>query len=353
MSQNYTSKEYFPTWYKAIDLTVTQDLVDNRISVINNIINEEDITLWLDIVRLAYGIKLESTESKILFENKFREKDITFPIVSNDNIIKVLAEISLCFLFESKSRLSHLISLAVINANFFEKYTSSQVPYYEFANNVDENNESASDIDIDEIEDNLLEKANTFEEDVEDEEALDSTDSLNLIKAVTYLNHENKKLKEETNILWWLFGQHSKSNNAYFSEIGLSKMVIASAQELFELSSNSGYRSSAKHILYKVLLISNDNKPKLKILSLSDSITEATAHSKEKLLHLGNETELTPFIYALDLEKKFTDVAVWKAAFNKTLGTGVSDKKYKPEDLAFQFYREIIFLQSLQVLKND
>jgi len=346
MNQTYNCTDLFPTWYKAIDPSVTADIVKKRIDAINIIIELNDSKLWLDIVKIAYGITDYDPINKTVFETKFKDNDISFPITSNNNIVKVLAEISLCFLFESGNILSQCISMAVINANFFEQYFASDIPFYLYANDKNIEKQSDENIEYNEIEGRLLEKESELEEEDEEEEdeIMTKEDSLDLLKMVNFLNKENKKLKEETNVLWWLFGQHSSLNNAYFYDLGVPKMILASAQELFDLIIHTGYIHSAKHILSKALISSNNNKLKFKDISLSESIIAASPNIKQKLLSHGELGNLTPLLYGISLEKQFENPSIWKNAYNQKIGSGNIDKKFRPEEIAFQFYREIVFL---------
>lgn len=348
MSKNYTCKDHFPTWYKTIELNLTPDILQKRISAIEKIIQEENVELWLDIVKLAYGIVPGDQNNKDLVVDIFKEFDLSFPIQANDNIVKVLSQICLCFLFESKSHLRQIVSLAIINLNFFEQYSSVEVPFYESAHKTDVVNETDVSFDVEEAVENLTIKAEALEEDEDGEEGMENEDTLNLINLVRYLSTENKKLKEETNVLWWLFTQYSNLNKAYFYELTLSKMVISSAYELFQITQNSGFLNSSKHILNKALIISNGNKTKLKELSLADVINETLDTVKDGILALGDQSEFTPFLHAVNLEKSLGDLGLYKATFNKKFGAGSIEKKFKPEELAFQFYAEMTFIKSLQ-----
>ncbi|WP_426094777.1 GTPase-associated system all-helical protein GASH [Flavobacterium sp. DSR2-3-3] len=350
MSKNHTCEDLFPTWYRTIELSLTQETLQKRIRAINKIIDEENVELWLDIAKLAHGISIGNPEHEELFVSIFKEFDLSFPIQSNENIVKVLSEISLCFLFESTTDLRYIISLAVINLNFFEQYSATDIPFYKLAHKMDATNEPNPIFNVNEAVENLRDRAIAIEEGEEGEETLDSEDSVNLINLVTHINNENNKLKEETNVLWWLFTQYSTSNKAYFYELGLSKIVVSSAYELFQITKFTGFLISSKHILHKALVISNGNKSKLKELSLVDIINDTVQKVKGEILLLGQLNEFTPFLHALSLEESLGDVHIWKGAFNKKFGAGTCEKKFEPEDLAFQFYTEMTFLKSYQSL---
>lgn len=362
MNQNYKCVDFFPTWYKSIEPSPTAELVNKRLDGINAIIKLNDVDLWLDIVKIANGGNDYDETNAALLVSKFKNFDIAFPIISNDNIIKVLSQISLCFLFESGNRCSQCISMAVINSNFFEQNNTSEIPFCDFAVKKIVTKQFVEKEEIAEIEEQLLLKVNVGEviaeselneEEEEEEITISTEESLNLIKMVNYLNKENKKIKEETNVLWWLFGEYSTLNKGYFYDISVSKMVTASAQELIDLSTNTGYLNSARHILSKVIIITNKNKSKLKEITVAESILESSSETKERLILNGDLGKLTPLLYSVSLSKQTDQTAIWKSICNQKVGSDNLDKKFMPDEIAFQFYKEIIFLNLLQDLKNE
>lgn len=365
MNQNYKCADFFPTWYKAVDPAPTNDLVKKRMNGINALIELDNINLWLDIVKIANGDKDYNAENVALLVKKFKDFDIAFPIISNENILKILSQISLCFLFESSNKCSHCVSMAVINSNFLEHNESSEIPYCKYAVQKNTLNYFSKKEDISEIEEKLLEKeielqdSHEEEEEAEEEEeeeeknSLSYQDSLNLIKMVNYLNKENKKIKEESNVLWWLFGEYSTINNSFFSDISVSKIVTIVAQELVDLTINTGYLSSARNILSKAIIIANKGKSKLKEISIAESILESSDETKNKLLSNGDLGLLTPLLFCVNLSKQSDQTEIWKSICNQKIGNGNLEKKYIPTEIAFQFYNEIVFLNLLTNLRNE
>jgi len=378
MNQNYKCADFFPTWYSSIDPAPTKELVKKRIDAINSLIKSDGPDLWLEAVKIANGDKDYNSELATLLVTKFREFDISFPIISNENILKVLSQISLCFLFESNSKYSQSISMAVINSNFFEQNEISEIPFCDYAVQKSKQMDNYETGIMSEIEDQLLQKESEMEhdyywqdeedeedeeneedeEDEEDEEeeeekSLSADDSFRLIKMVNYLGKENKKIKEESNVLWWLFGEYSELANSYFYDLSIGKMVLIAAQELVGLTSNTGYLQSSKHIITKALIISNRGKSKFKEITIAETLQESSEEIKNALGATGNLGLLTPLLYSLNLSTQSEKSEIWKSLCDQKIGNGNIEKKYMPAQIAFQFYKEIIFLNELANLKNE
>lgn len=342
MTNQYTTKDFFPGWYKSVEVSISETLVENRLSAINELVDEEDIDLWLDIVRLALGLKIEDQDSVTQIIDKFKSFDITFPIVNNDNVINVLAKISLCFLFENPTAFSQIVSRAVISSSFFAEQ-SSEIPYVNYAQQNLSKVIADNSFDVYEVGESLKERQTELEDDTDEEETVTYSDHLNLIKTANYILQENKNLKDETNVLWWLFGQYSTLYNSYFSEVGTAKMILAAAEELFNLNSTNSILSS-KHILHKVLLLANNKKP-LKSISLASVIAESDLDVKNKLLTYGNLGDLTPILLALTLSKELGVPKLWQAAFKNRNFHFDAAKIFTPQEIANQIYNEITFVK--------
>lgn len=345
MNQNYSCTELFPTWYKSIEIKLEEDLALKRITAVQSIIKSDDLEFILDIVRIATDRKCQDSNSKSNFETHFRDNDINFPLASNDNLLKILAQITLCFLFESKNKLATIVSLAVLNVNFFIQLPENSVPYFQYARRKLAEDSSESDEQLSETNNQLLESLENFEEDEEETSTLDYDDSVNTIKMLNHLYKENMALKEETNVLWWLFGEYSSLNGKYFNEIGHLKMIISSAKELYDLSIHGNYNSS-RHILNKALLVSNGDKP-LKAVVFSDTIDILIPEVRVKILESLTPSDLTPCLMALQSSQELEGNPIWKATFEaRNKGTDIS-KKMHPTDIAYQFYNEILYLNLL------
>ena len=345
MKHTHNAKDLFPTWYKSIE-PLNKAIVESRVEAIHVLLQTESRSFWIDIVRLALGLEVLEPQTLSTLITEFKKTDVNFPLESNGNVIKVLSGILLCFLFESENSEGSKIAMAIKNAVFFEQYEKSNISYYEYACDLLDDQSVIKDIDISEHNSILIEDLKNIEKDPDTEIQMINEDYLAIIKSIEFLKIQNTKLKRETNVLWWLFGQYSFSNKAYFSELGVSKMILTAAQELSELSHGTAPLASARHLLYKALLISNDNKKISKKISVADVIRTVSLDVRIKIIAtLTNVNELTPCLKALSLSLEFNDEAVWKIAFKGKVPKADIEKVFDPVEIALQFYNEIMFLK--------
>lgn len=346
MNQTYTCTDLFPTWYKSIDPQMTEEVINKRIDAIKNIIESVDTSLWFDVVRLSLGLPVQDQENRTNLVETFRVEDVSFPLTGNDNIIKVLSEITLCFLFESENEIADVVNLAVINSNFFGQFSNSPIPFAEYAAKRLVQPSQQMNLKITQIQTDLTERLDVFIED--EDEVIDNNDYIMLAKSINYLTQENKRLNEETNILWWLFGQYSFLNDQFFTDLGVNKMIITSAAELSDLSKGNKSLISAPQLLQRALVTSKTSTANLKDCTIIEAIDEVPPKVKAQIItKIGTVNELTPVLFALQLSNQFDEKGLWTSAFNKQISNIDLKKKFKPQEIACQFYNEIMFLKSL------
>jgi hypothetical protein len=347
MNHKHNATDLFPTWYKTIDPVVGAETVANRITAINKVLEDEATDTWFNIVKLAFGITGVDATTVSGLETEFKDADINFPLVSNENILCVLAQISLCFLFESDNDSTEQVAMAVSNAVFFPRFDKSAIPFYEYAI---ERLSQPIELEDEEIQTNYTAVADAIDamEESATEVLMDYTDQFALLKTVKYLFNENTKLREESNILWWLFGQYSPTQEQYFAEMGTDKIILSTALELAELNVGEDKLPAARHLLHKALVIGNKNKSLVTKVKFSSIVNDSPAIVKTKILSkVSNITEFTPCLLALSLSSQFDDLAVWKAAFKSKVTNADIDTEFLPLDISFQVYKEIMFLASL------
>jgi hypothetical protein len=348
MNHKHSPTDLFPTWYKSIDPVVDAATVANRITAIGKFLEDESTDTWFNIVKLALGIPGVDTTTISGLESELKGADINFPLVSNENLLHVLAQISLCFLFESENNAAQQVAMALSNAVFFGQFDKSPIPFYEYAREFLSQPVHLLDSDIETDQQAVVDALDAMEAS-ETEILMDYTDQIALLKTVNHLFDSNKKIREESNILWWLFGQYSTIQENYFTVLGAEKMILSAALELAELNISENNLPSARHLLQKALVISNDNKPLTAKVKLSTVIDDSPGEVKTKMLSIvSNISEFTPCLLALSLSTQFDESALWKSAFKSKAQKADIEKEFFPGDVSYQVYNEIKFLSSLQ-----
>lgn len=372
----HTAKELFPDWYFSADLTLSNDAIKSRISVIEDIVNKKQkLTFWNDLIKIYLGTKVTDDTNRTLFVNAFKADDVSFPLSNNENIIRVLAAITLCFkldpnLVEEEDgaedietdaeetdepeeiesddieyyALKEIISLGLLNSNFFEQYiVPSGIPVFEFAKYTFDQIAINEGDKLDEKIEKLTKIEKEFEEDVNLD--LSSDDMLTIIQSIKEVIESNKRLNEETNVMWWVFGEYSKTLKEYYSKIKTSQAILVAANELANITTLHSI-SPAKHFLKKIISITNyENKGKkgTTILDVSNSLGEIL---KEKILKNigGTLNEFTPCLLTIEKSMNYSEGEDWTTAYKK-VSKGIDIKKqFTPEQLATQFYKEIIYI---------
>jgi len=358
---SYNAKDLFPDWYVTVDLNMDDKVIEKRLKAIRKIIlNKDNKDFWLDMVRLYLGIKPKDSNRKE-FVDEFKSEDSTFLLLNNDNIIKCLAAILLCFKIEKgRSDLNSLISLAVVNANFFGQFqVFENIDVLEYAEKYlssYSSDEISTKHVISELEEIKLkfetetETEENTEETEEEEIILDNEDHLKIINIIEKLIKSNAKLAEETNVLWWIYGESSKLANDFFIKVGIQTMSLIAARELSDIIQAPIGATSANQLLDKVLLISNGNKVTMKKVSIPEVLENVSEDMKEKVLRgkKGILSELTPCLMAVCSSSGCAVGEDWIGKFKKSYYNPDIDKKLELSELSYQFYREYVFLKLLK-----
>jgi hypothetical protein len=344
---SYTAKDYFPDWYKVIEPKPDQEIINSRIAAIEKIITNKNKEFWLDVIRMHLGLIPKNSENKEKFIAEFRSTDGSFPITESDNqnLVKVLASIVLCFKLEIEDKnLNFLISLAAINSNFLNQYNiTSKIPVLDKALNYSlhytrEERECDFENELDEM-----------DEIVNDKEELDKDQINTMAQIIRSQIQAYKNLSEETNVLWWIFGEYSKICGDYFKNVGNFKMIIAGAKELSDIAEYSNGFQSAQPILHKALEKSENKKTDLKEISAFEVINTLTEDLKKKVINGSQDliSEFTPCLLALLKSIDFNKGEDWSNIYSKSSNGGDIKKKFKQDELSYQFYKELSFIKLL------
>jgi len=377
---NYTAKDHFPDWYKATKITVTEGLVKSRIQAIDEIIKIEKKEFWLDLVRMAVGLKPKDPKTSQDFIKEFKDTDVTFPILNNEKLLETLAGITLCFKLEAQdleeelkaeakepaeeakkeeetaeeteidyealTDLNTAISLSIININLLGQYKNEGIPFTEYAENY---LGAKTYIERHHEEEDYDEQIATIHEELEgDDGEMSKEDNQTVIKALQSVIQKNIILSEELNILSWIFGEYSKYAKKFFQEAGLIPMITCSALELQEKAPKHHFLPSAKSLLHRILTISNSSK-KLSNVTVYDAISPLPPEIKSFLTkHKDNISELTPYMLALMKSEEVDAGTDYSALYKKATNGGDIKKALRPEVLAGQIYNELVFIKTLE-----
>ncbi len=342
----YTAKDYFADWYKEADKNSDVAIHPKRINAINGLIKNDVKEFWFDIIRCALSRPIVSQANLDKFINEFKTKDPGFPLINNDNLVKVLAAITICFKIEKiNSVANNHIAYALNNLRFFNPLKKISIPLFESATKYKERNSERADIDavvdLSALQD-LQEKL------AETETVWDKNDIDPVIDIITYTADSLSLLQEESNILWWIFGEYSGTSGKGFKETGAANISLTAAKDLSQLTKFTFDFPSARSILSRVINIAGSAKHTLKESTIEEIIT---AIDKDYIVALVKPVEnkisdITPILLILQKSLNYASTDSWGDPVQQQIKLETS-KKISLIDFCYQLYNELLLMKNL------
>ena len=169
---------------------------------------------------------------------------------------------------------------------------------------------------------------------------------LKIQKSPAEFQHQLALQAEETNMLWWLFGEHSRDTNMQFSEFTPAAACLIGGKELADLTQELPGPIAAVAFLDKVVRKSRKKFPAL--VTIEDAVNDTPREWRKKILErsgvdsIGN---LAPIMEAVRASLRVEEGESWAAIYLHSAGIK-ADGKLMPADLADQFYQENLLLQA-------
>jgi hypothetical protein len=158
--------------------------------------------------------------------------------------------------------------------------------------------------------------------------------------ALLALKSQMELLREESQMLWWLFGGHSRSLERSFGSFAPLQAAIVSGVDLGELTDVSPLGPvAASAMLERVIALAK--RPKgAQLLDLSSAIDGFAAEDLKRLVIFPTKLppKLAPVTAAIELARTI-GTGAWQAQFRERTGLDVG-VRFDPTLLAEQLYRE-------------
>ncbi|MEJ7558209.1 MAG: GTPase-associated system all-helical protein GASH [Pedobacter sp.] len=296
---------------------------------------------------MYWGLPVVNEDSRTEFIKAFKEADLVFPVSGNDHLLQVLAGILICFQLEEDFQLNISIALAIKSINFLEQYEiTSTIPV--MSNATTFLREQAS----------ILRETNLGEQQTEITDltnrsevagyAFVAGDHFVLTTAVNSLFQAQKVFSEETNILWWLFGEASQTFDQPFKAIGLPKAIPIIAKEIFDIIEFSLSNRKIDAIINKAISNCVQSKGSDKAYSPFDMISKFdTSEITPILSGFKPETEFTPILTAFSRFITTGKSSDWANIYTSEFNGGDLKKTFQPPALASQILQELFLLHNL------
>lgn len=166
-------------------------------------------------------------------------------------------------------------------------------------------------------------------------------------KAMKALEREIDLLREESQMLWWLFSGHSKSLERSFSQLSPAQAAVVGAIDLGTLTTVSYLGPVAAPAMLERIIASSKKTKGPQATEFSKIIDSFSPEDLERLEASSTKIppRLAPITTAIDLAKA-AGAGGWQARFSSKTGLDASFTT-EPMALANQLYREHLLGQML------
>lgn len=368
--------KYFAEWYRAAGVDPKAGDLEQRWQGVEGFAKDLNLQNGLELVRLFYGRPPQSASFVDEYSAVFQAIDRSFPMRDNGLELQVLAGATIAHVVQTtRSVVADALALGMLCGycqGLRQKVVNGEI--IEYARNYLVN-ESVKVRDIDE---DLVIKV----PDVNLKNLLDALTAASTGSSLTVLQEPIKapfvKLadaikelsssindmagkiaqeidshRENSDILWWVFGEHSRDLNKRMSELPLPFAALIAGKELADLVRVIPGPLAAPAFLDKMLRFADSELSKP--TSIKDGVNVAPQEWRQQLIE-GRGTRrvqgLCPVHLAIQKSLEFDKATQWLAPFEKAAEIK-SKSAITPLDLAIQVYQERMLMRAVDVASSS
>jgi hypothetical protein len=366
-----------PDFYRLVDLEPKAEMLALRATAIQSLVEDPAVPDWVGTVRIFLGRSV-SADARSAFVGSFRAADPVFPLRGNDAELVVLAGATLYELLQRPGAAADVAAYALVCADAAGKGVRGPIPdVLERARGYlrDVAVAARSEGDQDKIA-----KVRAGANPVKDLKALTvaplpadwaATDTqmretrarinelLTAIKAMhsglaTAINKVAElaaqaatqpnsaaiqALREEADVLWWLFGERSRDLDEAFDQLPDDSIALVAAKELADLTRVVPGPPMARALLSRTLRIAG--RPADEETSIQAVVDGSPRAWRERWIGAGSAAidDLTPVRAAVRRSLEVDDGVDWSAAYDRG-SLFPADRPFVRLDLAEQVFHE-------------
>jgi len=327
----------FAEWYRLAGIEPDGDLLPKRWAAIENYGPEaSDI---LSLTKLFYKIDVPTDEFLESFRSAFQTEDPAFKMRDNDHELSVLAGAELVDVMARSNDLDDLAALTLVCA------AASNLRPGPCVRDIPE-------IAARHLTDRTAERWSTANE----EQATGSNESLfAALKAqpapspdvAKFLRQQQRELalvREESNILWWLFSEHSRQVQQPWSSLPPAAIPLMAGKELADLTQVIPGPIAARAFLDKVIRSGKGKAPAT--INVTDSINEVSLTWRQDVAkEYGTPVleAISPIIRGIHISLGAPKDNAWVPVFTQSTNIP-GTAKLAPSVLAHQvFYESMLY----------
>jgi hypothetical protein len=355
----------FADWYRVVSLDPRPELLLQRWKAIEAFTNDASVLDILDLTRIFYALKPKQDTLLERLRTGFKATDESFPMRGNDAELQVLAGAALVDFLRHSDGWNWAAALALVVAGFgsHRKSIVAAIPSLAANHLTKASAELRSKKLKAPISSEFVPKLKEVQTALQSNQMPSVAEPLNLTltaasNAIQQLmewaadvSTQEALRTEESQILWWLFGGHSRDLDTRFSKLAEPSAILISAKELSDLTLAMPGPLSARAFLDVVIKSAHPDLQGGQ--SLLDTVSACTLDWQRSLITisgLGDVDELCPIHCAVARSVDAGGKKAWQAAYSSVTRLKASDK-FQALDLSHQVYRERLLLRAVDLLR--
>lgn len=355
----------FPDWYRQVSPEPAPELLDRRAAGIAAYTKKLAMADGLHLVTLAGG-RFDDAARTERFRESFRAHDSAFRMNGNDLELALLAATAIAEVVDAGAANAAAIALATVCADarglrqppIRPEATDTARRYLERrAQEVREQGDLPQKPTLASIKTQVDTAkaqfaANTSPGAAEPVAAALAELAKQIVAVTDYaqglgatLRDHHEVLSEETNILWWVFGEHSRDLNVALRTLPMPAAALVAGSELADLTLITPGPIAARAFLEKILRAGR--RGELKLISIADAVNQADLDWRRKrAATLAKATTLaySPLLTALRTSTEVDGPKDWFPAFKRQTSID-PEATMDAIDLALQAHEEWILVR--------
>ncbi len=323
-----------PDWYRTAGLQPEAENIPKRIVAIKNF--DADANQVVSLAQLFYGVGDPSVDFLSTLRAKFREQDSVFSNQGNEAELAVLAGAKLVQLMYARSfETSEMATLAVACAACQGLQKNPPVP-------------QITEIAFKRLAEQSRDRAQVFAERLNSTQSTgpDGAAGLDIGKEFAKMQSDIRVVMEESNMLWWLFAQHSRDENRRWVDMDFPASVVKIGKELADLTEILPGPPSAAAFLDRVCRLAKNQLPdKIGFKAAIDGLATDWKKSYCERSYIQELEFLTPLSNAIRLSLLTSGNGNWMSVFSGSTKID-PESVLSPQKLCLQMFLEGLLVRA-------
>ena len=291
--------------------------------------------------------------------------DKEFPVSENTEEVRLVAGLAMAARFEEPTNYSDAFALGLASAEFpvgrthpvqpgivtvSREYLLTEARRMRPGDSVDSASEIVKTLNT---RSKALEEAEKTEDDAKIQQALASyrkSVASTIGDSYTALSNRVSQLSEESDLLWWVLSEYSSGLEKSFNDLHVASYAIVAASEAADRTSILPPPTAIFSLLSRVLRTCKPSKKKLTVMDFLQGVPGDWRAKFVKSV-VGDCTDLTPLTTAL-VKTEELGISAAMSFTEKYFGIN-GNSELAPAEVAHQVYKELVFLQALDLLPRE